>query len=208
MKDDVLRYLGYGGQVLGEALQDDLDQQIEHARSYRGAYVYRILDKSKNGDLIHRILDGSETLKRFLGQPPYLVLFAVSLGAAFDRQLTQVGLESKADQVILNACGSARVEGILEDMKEEVGLASKLYPGLAYCPGYGDFSLAKQKIIFDILKASQIGIELKSSFSLLPTKSMMGVFGLYPEVSRQVYNPCDGCLIRLSCDRKRCKNGK
>jgi len=47
-----------------------------------------------------------------------------------------------------------------------------------YSPGYGDFSIEHQRLIYNILNLAEYGIELTNTFMLVPEKSVTAVCGI------------------------------
>lgn len=48
-----------------------------------------------------------------------------------------------------------------------------------FSAGYGDFGIENQKVLFDILEMSRIGVWISERFMLIPEKSVTAVAGIY-----------------------------
>lgn len=209
MKIDVLRYLGYEGQIIDSDTEDDLNNFIKVASEFKGASVYKILDREKDANLISKLAFKSNGLDNILKGCQRIVYFAATLGTPFERCLKQWQYKSPTKMFILSACGSDRIEIIIDEMVKTIEEKENQYAGLRYSPGYGDFELSSQKTLIDFLEAhKKIGISINSSFVMMPSKTVTGLFGLSDEILENNYSVCDDCLNRTTCDRKICRRGQ
>ncbi len=109
------------------------------------------------------------------------VLFAATIGEAVEtwaRDLMESGEMTRG----LLADGFASSAAIALGLEVETIAArdlaeERLTPTKRYAPGYGDWSLADQAPLHEMLGAGRIGITLTEDFLMLPAKSISGVIG-------------------------------
>ncbi len=112
-----------------------------------------------------------------------VVLFAATIGFDCDRLLARYKTLTPSRAVAMQAVGAAAIEALCDrfcdDLKKELSKENiSLKP--RFSPGYGDFALSFQKDIFTILECNKrMGLTLKDSFLMIPSKSVTAVIGLY-----------------------------
>jgi hypothetical protein len=130
------------------------------------------------------------------------VAFAVATaGGALDAELA--GDMSLLDQFVLDAVGSELAE-MVADMVEarwkEEALVLCLEASTRMSPGYCDWSLRGQTVIFKAIDASAVGVRLTNSFLMIPAKSVSSAAVLAGEVPLPVQ--CVTCA-RTDCPYRR-----
>ena len=117
------------------------------------------------------------------------------------RRLIEGGDTARA--MILDAIGSAAVEEVADRVNGELcdrGLAEGRHPGLRRSPGYGTWSLSEQRLIFELLRPVETGVDLNESCGMSPTKSIS--FALPLEGGERVGGPRGRCA---RCGMKNCE---
>lgn len=209
-KQDVLRYLGHEGQVIDQKLMHDVDYYYDWVCRLPGKYVYQIFDLSRDplkvdGTIIS--LRG-QSIENILSQSKQVILFAATLGIEVDRKLQQLKYTSGTHMMILNACASARIEEVVDDITKKILDKKNGYLTPRFSPGYGDLDLSHQREIIKVLETEKrIGLTCNASALLMPVKSVTGIIGFSDEEMSVKYNVCDDCLQRTVCDFKICKRG-
>ena len=204
MIDDILRYLGYEGQVIDDKTQESLNKAMDYVKSLKGKYVYKILDDDQQ--IFNVLKTSSRRLEKILAGSSRIVVYAGTLGIDFDKTLRRWQVQSPSDGMILNACGSVRIESLIEAMVKDIEKKEKLHAGPSYSPGYGDLSLRAQENLLSYLQAhKKVGIIHNENYVMMPCKSITGVFGLFKEKSLKSYEICDDCILRMTCDQKICR---
>lgn len=104
-----------------------------------------------------------------------------TIGAGFDAFMRRVSAVSGADALIAQAIGTAAIEKLMDSAAAEI--AAELCDGETaisrYSPGYGDFPLAAQRTILDLLDAPRrTGVSLTDSLLMVPSKSVSAVVGV------------------------------
>ena len=173
---DIAQYMRMGRTVpegaLAEriaALRSDAASEIRVARTWRRMPVPP-----------HWIAASKALSLRLSGcRDVYLV--CGTLGAAFDAFQRRVSVMSGADALIVQAVGAAAIEKVMDSIEAEIRTelpqGETLVP--RYSPGYGDFPLAAQRELLELLDASRtIGVSLTDSLLMVPSKSVSAVVGV------------------------------
>lgn len=200
----VLKYLGYDNQIIDNHMDTLIEDCINEVDKIKGHTVYKTFDFSVDENIsIHDtvIQFQSKSVTHILSQSKKLVLFTATLGPIMDQLILKSGYESKVKQMILDACASAKIESIIDEMMDSI----EGFKSPRFSPGYGDLSLKIQGDIVNVLEARRIGITVTDSSLMIPKKSVSGLFGLSDEKMTVNYLFCDDCLKRTSCDHKICK---
>lgn len=185
------------------ALEAGIDRAVECAEPV-GAYVSSAIE-----DVLPA---GVETADGFIASPMFAriagragdgvrAMFALAtLGEALDEELRKTG--SLLDTFVLDAVASELAE-IVADMveeawKNEASLACR-EGSLRMSPGYCDWPLVGQDVIFTALDASAIGVRLTPRYLMVPSKSVSSaavVASHVPLLAPCVTCPKAECLFR------------
>ena len=129
-----------------------------------------------NGTVFH-----SRALARYVGDAKKLFLFGATLGSRVDITLRRMSLTSVAEAGAGQAVAAALIETYCDDCCNE--LQKQLPAGKQlkwrFSPGYGDWPLEEQKILFPVLDcAHSIGLTLTESCMMAPIKSVTAVIAV------------------------------
>lgn len=210
--DEALRYLGAGGDA-PEELRRQVDAAADElAAALQPRYTYKVygLEHADGGIRLRGsgvVLTG-KTAARMLASCDQAALLACTLGSAFDARLLAAQARDMARAVILDACGSAFVEGGCDAAEQE--LAAR-FPGRyrtdRFSPGYGDLPLSLQPDICAALDAARrLGLCVTESCLLNPAKSVTAVIGLSDKPQMARIRGCGYCSMRETCNLR--KGGK
>ena len=209
---EALRYLGAGSSP-PEVLRRDMEQIADQlTAAVRPRYAYRVFSTvhEERGVLLREagILLTGRSAARMLAQCDQAVLLICTLGAGFETMLRAEQARDMARAVMLDACGSARVDSRCNAAEEE--LAAR-FPGRyltdRFSPGYGDLPLALQPAICAALDAGRrVGVQVTDSFLMNPSKSVTAVIGLSDRPQQARIRGCAYCSMRETCTLR--KGGK
>jgi hypothetical protein len=76
-----------------------------------------------------------------------------------------------------------------------------------YSPGYCNWDVAEQHLLFPLLKGNKTGVELLDSSMMLPKKSIAGIIGVGKDASQSAY-PCDICSMNDCYMRRKVENNE
>lgn len=147
----------------------------------------------------------SEVLARLLENCEKVAVFALTIGNHLGEmacQLAEVGLMVQAS--VLDAIGSVAVESLADFVQGrvlEVARSRELCVSQRFSPGYCDWDVSQQRMVFRTLDGNCAGIRLTKSCLMLPEKSMSGVIGIgAADKGVGDYNPCK------TCDKNDCRH--
>jgi polyhydroxyalkanoate synthesis regulator phasin len=148
-------------------LYAELAVQVEDdgVRLEAGAIEYRM----KSRRLVQRLKGSREAF-----------VFIVTIGVALEEMINELikkGEYTKA--LVFDAVGSAYAEGLAEEAQRFLKTLLKEREDLTprFSPGYGDLDLESQSVFFEILKPERIGVTLKSSYAMIPRKTVTAITG-------------------------------
>ena len=182
-KQEALRYCrAQPGDGKAEAAVDAAYQKLKKELQPRFAYKKFCCDVSEeevrldNGAVFH-----SKALARYLGNAKEIFLFGATLGSRVDMTLRRISLTSVAEAGAAQAVAAALIETYCDDCCRE--LQQQLPEGKKlkwrFSPGYGDWALEEQKILFSVLDcAHTIGLTLTESCMMAPIKSVTAVIAI------------------------------
>jgi len=189
-KPEALRYFrARSGDEHAEALIDKAYEKLKNEMQPRytakkfGCAVCAETDggtpfavRLENGTLFR-----SKALARYMGDSRELFLFGATLGSRIDMALRRIALTSVAEGGAAQAVAASLIETYCDDCCCE--LQKSLPPGKElkwrYSPGYGDWDLEEQKILFPVLDcAHTIGLTLTESCMMAPVKSVTAVIAV------------------------------
>lgn len=128
-------------------------------------------------------------------------LFLCTAGAVFTTQYREYNNRGDyLEAYITDAIGSLTVENAMDKIEWLLSHdmeAQGLHTSNRYSPGYCNWPLAEQKLLFQLVGDQPTGITLSDSCLMYPTKSVSGIIGVGPRLRHQAY----GCLI---CHNKNC----
>jgi hypothetical protein len=207
LRQEALFVLGDEGANAGGELRRALDEYVELVAGIAapaGAYTrLPLLETGRDGVSTRAGLIASPMFARFVERcvdPRALTFAVVTIGEAFDSEFERD--RPLFDRLVLDAVCSVLVE-IVADLVEDAWkgeLAARgLESGMRVSPGYCDWPVEGQGVVFEALDAGSVGITLNSSFVMTPLKSLSSVAvvaGRVPETSACAFCGKDGCAWR------------
>jgi hypothetical protein len=141
----------------------------------------------------------------------HVVFFIVTTGQWLEQHITTLSAAGKpVDAFIYDAIGSVAAEGLAESFQKEQDEQLRkegLTTTLRFSPGYCDWAIEEQRMIFELLKEDTAGVTLTPSCIMLPRKSVSGVFGIVQysdeaQKAKDLHNPCRSCSMK-NCNSRR-----
>lgn len=211
-RDEAIRYLGANNQRMDKGLEELLDSCIDEIKQIATPlYVYRTFKIEEGTDEVRLVnqglsLKGSSIVKH-LKDSIECVIIAATLGIEVDRIIKKHQVTSLTRGVLLDACASAAIEGLCDEVEVEIRNQSFI-KGLSltsrFSPGYGDFPLENQSSIIQSLAADRrIGLMTTEENLLLPRKSVTAIIGLSRIQSVEKMVGCGGCNSKEYCRYRR-----
>jgi len=209
----VYRTLGYSnGHKPKSSIRSLVDEEmVEAYELIHTSCSYQIMDIKRIRRPRVNLVNGtnvtltSEVLSWALYPCEQAVIFVASIGPALEQrvaQLTSEGYSSKA--YILDAIGSEATEKTVCYLQDQVREVAKFDDGettLRYSPGYCDWDISQQKVLFKAMDSTPTQVNLSDECVMTPQKSVSGIIGLgWNEKHRLRLSPC------RFCTRQDCKN--
>ncbi len=148
----------------------------------------------------------SQDLAKTLEHCETVLLFCATLGAGADRVLQKYSGIAPAKAVVAQAVGAAMIEYWCDLFMERLGKTLEkdgLYLCPRFSPGYGDFSMARQKNLLESVDAfRKIGVALTDSLLMTPTKSVSAVCGITKTKPDCKKHDCTSCS-KTDCSFRR-----
>lgn len=207
---EAIRYLGYGRNTADDrtlAMIDEAFADIEKAAGPKS--ICRIFNMEQDADgqiIIGKMKITSRSLSRNLRGCTKVILFGATLGIGVDRIITRASLTDMSKAVVLQACAAACLEEFCD--MEQARLAEELeaealYLRPRFSPGYGDFDIAFQKPLMQMLDcAKSIGLTMTDSYMMTPTKSVTALIGAGTMKIRCPAAGCESCG-KTDCEYRR-----
>jgi hypothetical protein len=111
-------------------------------------------------------------------------LILLTIGLRLERHAQELMARGDAlEALMLDTAGTLAVYQSLRDLKGHMrrvaaGSGFRLTPRLA--PGYADWSLTEQRILFSCFDCTDLPVRLNDAGLMLPVKSVTGLYGLVP----------------------------
>ncbi|MFC1968666.1 hypothetical protein ACFLVX_04700 [Chloroflexota bacterium] len=212
-RKQVCRYIGYGAGCNPPARISSLvDEYIENARyliepSY--SYVIRDIEWLQGSTVF---LEGmfafqSQVITRLLEQCHKVAVFLATIGNHLEEtaaQLSEDGLMVQAS--VLDAVGSLAVDKLADLVHGRIAkavTAQGLVTSQCFSPGYCDWDVGQQEVLFHTMNGDLAGIHLTEGCLMIPRKSISGIIGIGPSDNNiENYNPCKPCN-KYDCSGRR-----
>ena len=183
LEESVIEALTSTGGYIEEEIRRVLDESVRSSMKTAnpaGAYsLLPLLGISREGVMTEAGQIASPKFAHFAGScddARFIIFSAATVGAEFDSEISRdMPLFKK---LILDTAGSVLAEMIAgqveEEWKKEMKAAG-LESSMRISPGYCDWSLRGQAVVFNALDTRSLGIELLPSFAMMPKKSVSSV---------------------------------
>ena len=197
---EIMRYAGVKKASLEtEKLIDICLDECKDVFSYKVCFAEAEISCER--DILHigKVTAGGSALKKNLEGCNKAVLFAATVGIGIDRLIVKYSGLSPSKALILQAIGAERIEALCDTFNSEMcGKYAKegLFLRPRFSPGYGDFPLAAQREMFEVLDCPRkIGLSLNESLIMSPSKSVTAIIGISPQ-KRESAGKCEHCTLK------------
>ena len=209
-RGEVCRFLGYQkdkgpNSTISSLIDEGMDQAyalIEPMCFYHLADIRRIR--------YHRIfmedslIITSEVLSQVLSRCEQVAIFVANIGRCLEESVSQLMNEGHMlKAAILDAIGSEAAEKTacyFQDEIREFANSTGAETTLRYSPGYCDWDITQQRVIFEAMDSAPMGVTLTEECLMVPRKSVSGVIGLGQFERSVAFSPC------LLCDKWDCSS--
>jgi hypothetical protein len=203
-EEQVLRDGGYDSDrepptrvtTLAHEYAENANQLINPAFSY----VIRDIDFVINSSVF---IDGgavfqSQVISGLFKMCEKVAVFALTIDGYLEETVAQLAEDGFIVQArVLDAIGSNAVEQVAEyvqDIIRQRVSAQGFHISRRFSPGYCDWEVDQQQMLFRAINGSIISIQLTDENLMLPRKSISGIIGIGTCKSEiENYNPCVSC---------------
>ncbi|MFC2024803.1 vitamin B12 dependent-methionine synthase activation domain-containing protein [Chloroflexota bacterium] len=198
----VLRDIGYTPESQPSSRMESLvNDYIGNAHQFIApsfSYVVRDIELVEENSIVFKdgVIFESGVIARLLEKADKVAVFVLTIGNYLEdaaAHLAQDGLVLQS--AVLDAIGSdaaERLADFVESQISEVAHNQGLTISRRFSPGYCDWDVTQQKMVFRAMKGDYAGIHLIDSCLMLPRKSISGIIGIGPR-DVEDYNPCKTC---------------
>jgi hypothetical protein len=203
-KQQVLSTIGYCDDYEPSAritsLVDDYIENYHDLLAPSHSYVIKDIVSVEGNKITleDSIILESRVLARLLARCQKAAIFALTIGSHLEEMvahLAENGLVLQA--TVLDAIGSGAAErfaNFVEGRIRRTAISQGLGISRRFSPGYCDWELSQQKMVFRALNGDSAGIRLTKGGLMLPQKSISGLIGIGPPGDKiENYNPCRTC---------------
>jgi len=212
-KNQVYHYIGYeDNHKLSARISSLIDDYAEHAHHLiNPSYSYIIKNVEWARGSIAFIEDSiifkSQVIAQLLEHCHQVAIFLVTIGKYLEETTSQLAKDGLILQAtVLDAIGSGAVEKVadlVQDKIKEIAEAQGLVTSRRFSPGYCDWNIGQQRMLFYALTGNTLGIRLTGECLMIPQKSISGIIGIGPSIDNvENYNPCKTC-DKQDCPGKR-----
>ena len=208
-KQQVLNRIGYDDEDEPSNRIDSLvNDYIENyhdliASSY--SYSFHNIEWVKDNriSLGNSVILKSAVLCKLLSRCEKVAVFALTIGSYLEDLVAHLAEERLVLQAtVLDAIGSGTAEKLAKEVEEKIkkiSNAGNLVTSRRFSPGYCDWKVDQQEMLFRALNGDTGGVKLTDSFLMMPQKSVSGIIGIgLPGRDIENYNPC------VTCKKKEC----
>jgi hypothetical protein len=203
-KDQICHYIGYDdNHNLSARIASLIDDYAEHAHYLINplhSYVIKDVEWARGSiSLIEgSVIFKSRIIARLLECCSQVAIFVVTIGKYLEETTAQLAKDGLILQAtVLDAIGSDAVEKVadfVQDRIKEMVEAQGLVTSQRFSPGYCDWNVGQQRMLFYALTGNTLGVRLTGECLMVPQKSISGIIGIGSSIDDvENYNPCKTC---------------
>jgi hypothetical protein len=210
---EVAALLGYptGKQVPQKVLTILTELQSRALDLFQPMYQYTIfpihsIDHEKQTvtlDGIH-VFHG-EGVAEALRYSTQAAIFLVTLGHPIVEEIERLNRVDVSRGFFLDVLSSVAVENLAEQVHLEIArlvLSQGWYVGHRYSPGFCDWDLTQQRVLFSFLDSPLLSVQLTDHCMMIPRKSVSAIIGTGRKREEMAISPCGNCK-RTDCMARR-----
>ena len=203
-KEQVCHYIGYeGNHSLSARISSLIDDYAEHAHHLINplhSYVIKNVEWARGSmSLIEdSTIFKSQVIAQLLEHCNQVAILLVTIGKYLEETASKLARDGLMLQAtVLDAIGSNAVEQVADAVQgkiNEVAQTKGFYISRRFSPGYCDWNIGQQRMIFRDLTGNTVGVRLTRECLMIPQKSISGIIGIGPSKNNvENYNPCKFC---------------
>jgi len=198
--------LGYDENKIPQHFKDMIDEVLEQLPQNCDIKAgYRLLDVSKPTDkktgliVNNTFFSIDKIVTSQLKNSEQAAIFLCTIGPAMENWSSRLMREGDPTKsYFVNTIASVTVEAVTNVLHDFIGEQMR-QRGLnitnRYSPGYCNWSVAEQHLLFSMLPKNFCGVTLTDTALMIPIKSISGIIGVGASVKRKDYL-CDTCGVK------------
>jgi len=198
----ILHDIGYApGSEPSARMVSLVNEYIENVHQFLApsfSYVVRdiILVTGNSVIIEYGVIFESEVIARLLEKADKVAVFVLTIGKYLEdtaAQLAQDGLVLQS--AVLDAIGSDAAERLADSVESQISEVAHnqgFTISRRFSPGYCDWNVTQQKMVFQAMREDYAGVSLTDSCLMIPRKSVSGIIGI-GSIEVEKYNPCSTC---------------
>jgi hypothetical protein len=205
-KSEVVSSLGYIDGILPVHFEKMIDDILDQLTNYCTVQAgYRILDVQKSGNRNDGLVIGGsffalqKIVASYLRKSEKVVLFVCSIGSGMETWAKKLSNEGDvALSYLVDTVASITVEKVADVLHDHIRnhmLALGFKITNRYSPGFCDWLVSEQHLLFSFLPVHFCGISLTEFALMIPIKSVSGIIGAGTTVKRVDY-ACNTCGMK------------
>ncbi len=132
-------------------------------------------------------------------------IFLVTLGHPVVEEIERLNRVDVSRGFFLDVLSSVAVENLAEQAHLEIARLvweRGWYVGHRYSPGFCDWDLTQQRVLFSLLNSSLLSIQLTDHCMMIPRKTVSAIIGTGRKREEMAISPCGNCK-RTDCMARR-----
>ena len=207
---EILRYIGYSGQVIDESLTKQIGDIIEKMNRAADPKLTAVLYTCKTAGSWPDALTflAGDDIKAHLAGCREILLMGATIGAGVDRAIHIEEVRDAVGALIMDSAGSTLIEAVCDSFEAELrrrAAKEGKFLTTRFSPGYGDLPLAVQNRFGELIEARRIGLTITPEHIMVPRKSVTAIIGIADHPLRAKKRTCADCNMHESCRFR--KNG-
>jgi hypothetical protein len=205
-KNDIVQILGYADRAIPVHFEEMIDDILSRLPNYCDIQAgYRILDVKKFENRSEGLYIGNEFFKlqkivtSQLRKSEKAALFISTIGPAMETWAKKLSAEGDvALSYLVDTVASVTEEQAVDVLHNHIEKHMNMQGFKItnrYSPGYCNWSVSEQHLLFSFFPVNFCGITLTESALMVPIKSVSGIIGIGRDVQRMDYI-CDKCSIQ------------
>ena len=136
-----------------------------------------------------------------------VAIFVATIGNRLEEMALKLSTDGLVLQsAVLDAIGSVACDNLADIVQTRLELIAGrqgLFISQRFSPGYCDWTIRQQKVIFRTVDTDSAGVSLTDGFLMIPQKSISGIIGIGTDAEKVTsYNPCNTCK-KVDCIGRR-----
>ncbi len=186
-KTTIATRLGYRNRMLPTKVAELIDRQLDVATKILQpvySYQFRRLENLAIPDFLieGQLSFSSKTVSYVLDGCQNIAVYLATIGNDIDLEIARLmNQQQLMAGTIMDIIGSAAITQTLNNLRadvKEVAEKQGLQTTRHYAPGYCDWDIRQQRILFPILDSAALEVRLNEACMMIPRKSVSGIIGI------------------------------